>query len=118
MTRSTRIDVVGVGLNATDTFIPVAHYPERGSKVEFSSAKVLLGGQVATAMIACQQWGLRTRYVGKSATTAPPNCTAPNLRATASRLISSPHPIAPASKPSSSSMTPVNAPFSGNATTA
>ncbi len=65
MTRSTKIDVVGVGLNATDTFIPVAHYPERGSKVEFSSAKVLLGGQVATAMIACQQWGLRTRYVGK-----------------------------------------------------
>ena len=65
MTRSTKIDVVGVGLNATDTFIPVAHYPERGSKVEFRSAKVLPGGQVATAMIACQQWGLRTRYVGK-----------------------------------------------------
>src|SRR5216684_1740436 len=65
MTRSSKIDVVGVGLNATDTFIPVAHYPERGSKVEFSSAKVLLGGQVATAMIACQQWGLRARYVGK-----------------------------------------------------
>src|SRR6266481_8542092 len=65
MTRSTKIDVVGVGLNATDTFIPVAHYPERGSKVEFSSAKVLPGGQVASAIIACQQWGLRTRYVGK-----------------------------------------------------
>src|SRR5712664_3797275 len=65
MTRSTRIDVVGVGLNATDTLIPVAHYPERGSKVEFHSAKVLPGGQVATAMVACQQWGLRTRYIGK-----------------------------------------------------
>ncbi len=65
MMRSSKIDVVGVGLNATDTFIPVAHYPERGSKVEFRSAKVLPGGQVATAMIACQQWGLRTRYVGK-----------------------------------------------------
>src|SRR6266849_5933362 len=65
MTRSSKIDVVGVGLNATDTFIPVAHYPERGSKVEFNSAKVLLGGQVATAMIACQEWGLRTRYVGR-----------------------------------------------------
>jgi len=59
------MDVVGVGLNATDTFIPVAHYPERGSKVEFRSAKVLPGGQVATAMIACQKWGLRTRYIGK-----------------------------------------------------
>ncbi len=68
MTRSSKIDVVGVGLNATDTFIPVAHYPARGSKVEFRSAQVLLGGQVATAMIACQHWGLRTRYVGKVGT--------------------------------------------------
>jgi sulfofructose kinase len=65
MTESSKVDVVGVGLNATDTLIPVAHYPARGSKVEFRSAKVLPGGQVATAMIACQQWGLRTRYVGK-----------------------------------------------------
>jgi sulfofructose kinase len=65
MTHSPILDVVGVGLNATDTFIPVAHYPARGSKVEFRSAQVLPGGQVATAMIACQQWGLRTRYVGK-----------------------------------------------------
>ena len=65
MTRSSKIDVVGVGLNATDTFIPVTHYPARGSKVEFRSAQVLPGGQVATAMIACQQWGLSTRYVGK-----------------------------------------------------
>ena len=65
MPPSPKLDVVGVGLNATDTFIPVAHYPARGSKVEFRSAQVLLGGQVATAMIACQRWGLRTRYVGK-----------------------------------------------------
>ncbi len=65
MTNLSKVDVVGVGLNATDTLIPVAHYPARGSKVEFRSAKVLPGGQVATAMIACQQWGLRARYVGK-----------------------------------------------------
>jgi len=65
MTISPRLDVVGVGLNATDTLIPVAHYPSRGSKIEFRSAKVLPGGQVATAMIACQLWGLRARYVGK-----------------------------------------------------
>jgi sulfofructose kinase len=65
MTHPSKVDVVGVGLNATDTLIPVAHYPARGSKVEFRSAKVLPGGQIATAMIACQQWGLRTRYVGK-----------------------------------------------------
>ena len=67
MTQSAKldVDVVGVGLNATDTLIPVAHYPSRGSKVEFRSAKVLPGGQVATAMMACQQWGLRARYIGK-----------------------------------------------------
>jgi sulfofructose kinase len=65
MPNSPKLDVIGVGLNATDTFIPVAHYPPRGSKVEFRSAQVLPGGQVATAMIACQHWGLRTRYVGK-----------------------------------------------------
>jgi sulfofructose kinase len=65
MPLSKTVDVVGVGLNATDTLIPVQHYPAAGSKVEFRSANVLPGGQVATAMVACQSWGLRTRYVGK-----------------------------------------------------
>jgi sulfofructose kinase len=65
MTKSPKVDVVGVGLNATDTLIPVPCYPALGSKVEFHSANVLPGGQVASAVVACQQWGLRTRYVGK-----------------------------------------------------
>jgi sulfofructose kinase len=64
MTRSSQVDVVGVGLNATDTLIFLPRYPALGSKVEFRSADVLPGGQVATAVAACQQWGLRTRYVG------------------------------------------------------
>jgi sulfofructose kinase len=59
------VDLVGVGLNATDTLIPVAHYPARGTKVEIRPTTVLPGGQTATAVVACQQWGLRTRYVGK-----------------------------------------------------
>ena len=59
------MDIVGVGLNATDTLIPVSHYPASGSKVEFRSASVLPGGQVATAMVACQTWGLCARYIGK-----------------------------------------------------
>ena len=57
--------MVGVGLNATDTLIIVPHHPERGSKIESPSVSVLPGGQVASAVIACQSWGLRTRYVGK-----------------------------------------------------
>jgi sugar/nucleoside kinase (ribokinase family) len=60
-----KVDVVGVGLNATDTLIPVPQFPTRGSKVEILSANVLLGGPVASAIAACQQWGLSTRYVGK-----------------------------------------------------
>ncbi|HYL84979.1 MAG TPA: PfkB family carbohydrate kinase [Candidatus Angelobacter sp.] len=59
------VDLVGVGLNATDTLIRVPQYPERGSKMEVRSANILPGGQVATAVIACQLWGLRTGYVGK-----------------------------------------------------
>ena len=65
MSEVSRVDVVGVGLNATDTVIPVDQFPAPGSKVEFRSLSVLPGGQVATAMVACQRWGMRTRYVGK-----------------------------------------------------
>src|ERR1700738_2527095 len=65
MPSSETVDVVGVGLNATDTLIPVQHFPAAGSKIEFRAASILPGGQVATAMVACQSWGLRARYVGK-----------------------------------------------------
>src|SRR5713101_5255229 len=65
MMNPSQVDLVGVGLNAIDTLIPVPHFPARGSKVEIRSATILPGGQVATAIMACQQWGLRTRYVGK-----------------------------------------------------
>jgi len=65
MMERARVDVVGVGLNATDTVIPLEKFPESGSKVEYSHRKVLPGGQVATTVVACQTWGLRTRYVGK-----------------------------------------------------
>ena len=64
MTKLSKVDLVGVGLNATDTLIALETYPERGSKVEYSSARVLPGGQVATTVVACQYWGMSTRYVG------------------------------------------------------
>ena len=64
-TNLATVDVVGVGLNATDILIPVKDFPVSGSKVENKSANAMLGGQVASAMAACQQWGLHTRYVGK-----------------------------------------------------
>jgi sulfofructose kinase len=65
MAESAMVDLVGVGLNATDSLIPVASFPERGSKTEFAGANVMPGGQVATTVVACQTWGLQTRYVGK-----------------------------------------------------
>jgi sulfofructose kinase len=64
MTPPSRVDLVGVGLNATDTLIAVEKFPARGSKIEYRSANVLPGGQVATTVVACQRWGLSTRYVG------------------------------------------------------
>jgi sulfofructose kinase len=65
MTTVPKVDVVGVGLNATDTVIPVKDFPAGGSKVEIPEVATMLGGQVASAMAACQYWGLRARYVGK-----------------------------------------------------
>jgi sulfofructose kinase len=65
MTEFSKVDLVGVGLNATDTLIALSEFPVRGSKVEYSVETVMPGGQVATTMVACQTWGLQTRYVGK-----------------------------------------------------
>lgn len=58
-------DVTGVGLNATDTLIELPHFPTADSKVEIRRTTRLAGGQVASAMAACQSWGLKARYVGK-----------------------------------------------------
>ncbi|MGB0037089.1 MAG: PfkB family carbohydrate kinase [Candidatus Acidiferrales bacterium] len=63
--KSGRVDVVGVGINATDMILRLPHFPARDSKVELVSTSVKPGGQVASAMVACRQWGLRVRYVGK-----------------------------------------------------
>ena len=57
--------MVGVGLNATDTLISLTSFPERGAKVQYNHRSVQPGGQVASTIVACQTWGLRTRYVGK-----------------------------------------------------
>ena len=60
-----RADVVGVGINATDTIIRLPHFPALDSKVELLSAETRPGGQVASAIVACRRWGLSARYVGK-----------------------------------------------------
>jgi sulfofructose kinase len=60
-----RVDVVGLGLNATDTLIRVREFPALGGKERFLSSAMQAGGQVATALVTCQRLGLQTRYIGK-----------------------------------------------------
>jgi sulfofructose kinase len=57
-------DVVGVGLNATDTLILVPHFPAYAGKAPFTREILSPGGQVASAMVACARLGLRTKYIG------------------------------------------------------
>ncbi len=57
-------DVVGVGLNATDTLLLVPQFPAYGGKAPFVKEIRSPGGQVASAMVACVKLGLRTKYIG------------------------------------------------------
>lgn len=57
-------DVVGVGLNATDTLILVPRFPAYAGKEPFVDEMYSPGGQVASAMVACSKLGLRTKYIG------------------------------------------------------
>lgn len=59
------VDVVGLGLNATDIVLTVREAPPLGGKERIMAVDRQAGGQVATALVACQRLGLRTRYVGK-----------------------------------------------------
>jgi len=59
-----QFDVVGVGLNATDTLIVVPHFPPYAGKAPFREETVMPGGQVASALAACARLGLRTKYIG------------------------------------------------------
>ncbi|MFB3826669.1 MAG: carbohydrate kinase family protein [Bryobacteraceae bacterium] len=57
-------DVVGVGLNATDTLLVVPHFPAYAGKVPFQEEIISAGGQVASAIATCAKLGLRTKYIG------------------------------------------------------
>lgn len=57
-------DVVGVGLNATDTLIVVPRYPPYTGKVRITREVLSPGGQIASALTACASLGLRAKYIG------------------------------------------------------
>ncbi|MGA3325306.1 MAG: PfkB family carbohydrate kinase [Terriglobia bacterium] len=60
-----QVDVVGLGLNATDTVLMVREFPALGGKERVMASSVQAGGQVATAMVTCRRLGLKVRYIGK-----------------------------------------------------
>jgi sulfofructose kinase len=57
-------DVVGVGLNATDTLLLLPKFPAYAGKVPFTEEILSPGGQVASAMVACAKLGLSVKYIG------------------------------------------------------
>lgn len=61
---SFQFDVLGIGLNATDTLLLVPEFPSYAGKVAFRREMLSPGGQVATAVVTCARLGLRTKYIG------------------------------------------------------
>jgi len=68
MTRPVRargaFDVVGFGLNSVDHLCVVDRHPRLDSKQQLRRYDVQPGGQVPTALVALQRWGMRTAYIG------------------------------------------------------
>jgi sugar/nucleoside kinase (ribokinase family) len=60
-----KVDVVGIGLNATDTVMAVPKFPPLGGKERVVASFVQAGGQTATALVTCRRLGLKVRYIGK-----------------------------------------------------
>ena len=60
-----KVDVVGLGLNATDTVMTVRKFPALGGKERVVASSKQPGGQVATALVTCRRLGLKGRYIGK-----------------------------------------------------
>jgi sugar/nucleoside kinase (ribokinase family) len=58
-------DVVGMGLNAVDHICVIPRFPRYGEKLRMSDFRRTVGGQVASALVACSRWGLRAKYIGK-----------------------------------------------------
>lgn len=57
-------DVVGFGLNSVDHLCVVNRHPRLDSKQQLVAYEVQPGGQVPTALVALQRWGVQTAYVG------------------------------------------------------
>jgi sulfofructose kinase len=61
---NSQFDLIGIGLNATDTLLLVSHFPAYAGKVPFDAEILSPGGQVASAMVTAAKLGLRVKYIG------------------------------------------------------
>lgn len=59
-----RVDVVGLGYNTIDHLCVIARHVRLDSKQRMVQFDRQPGGQVPTALVALQRWGMRTRYIG------------------------------------------------------
>ncbi len=59
-----QFDLVGVGLNSTDTLILVSHFPAYAGKVPIDAEILSPGGQVASALVTVAKLGKRVKYIG------------------------------------------------------
>jgi len=62
--RDKPFDVVGYGLNSVDHLCVVHRHPRLDAKQPLVAYDTQPGGQVPTALVALQRWGMRTAYVG------------------------------------------------------
>jgi sulfofructose kinase len=63
--ESRKFDVVGMGLNAVDHICVIPRFPHYDEKLRMNDFQRTVGGQVASALVACSRWGLRAAYIGK-----------------------------------------------------
>lgn len=63
--HSFTFDVAGMGLNAVDHICVVPRFPRYEEKLRMDDFTRTVGGQVASALVACARWGLKAKYIGK-----------------------------------------------------
>jgi sulfofructose kinase len=63
-TEAKAVDVVGLGENSLDLIAVAPRFPRPDSKQTLDSLSSLVGGQTATALVACARLGWRARYLG------------------------------------------------------
>jgi sugar/nucleoside kinase (ribokinase family) len=79
-------DLVGVGLNATDTLLVVPRFPAYAGKAPITREFLSPGGQVASALAVCAKLGKRVKYIGSVGDDERGRIQMDSLRATGMNL--------------------------------